>query len=171
MPATYSSKWLAFESALETRGYRTPTMAIDLRLDTLKARLMDDRPDVVFNLVEAIDDCGQLVPIVTALLDHLQVPYTGASTEGLLITGNKILTKQWLRAHALATADWWDGIPPVPPHPGPGRWITKPVSEDASIGMDDASVVNDFCEVPQLHRRPGTAAQVPMVCRTIPRRP
>lgn len=137
-------------AALENRGYRAQTMAIDLRLDALKARLMDDRPDVVFNLVEAIDDCGQLVPIATALLDHLQVPYTGASTEGLLITGNKILTKQWLRAHSLATADWWDGIPPAPPYPGPGRWITKPVREDASIGMDDASVANDFREVPQL---------------------
>ena len=94
------------------------------------------------------DDCGQLVPVATALLDHLQIPYTGCSTEGLMITGNKILAKQWLRAHNLATADWWDGVSPPPPHPGPGRWITKPVSEDASIGMDDTAVVADFRDVP-----------------------
>jgi D-alanine-D-alanine ligase len=135
-------------TALVSRGYRVPTLAIDLRLDAVKSQLKDDPPDVIFNLVEAIDDCGQLVPIATALLDHLQIPYTGSSTEGLLITGNKILAKQWLRAHGLATADWWDGVSPVPPHPGPGRWITKPVSEDASIGMDDSSVVDDFSQVP-----------------------
>jgi D-alanine-D-alanine ligase len=86
--------------------------------------------------------------VATALLDHLQIPYTGCSTEGLMITGNKVLAKRWLRAHGLATADWWDGVSSVPPHPGPGRWITKPVSEDASIGMDDSSVVDDFSQVP-----------------------
>ena len=135
-------------TALLSRGYRAPTLAIDLRLDAVKTRLKEEPPDVIFNLVEAIDDCGQLVPIATALLDHLQIPYTGASTEGLLITGNKILAKQWLRAHGLATSDWWDGISPVPAYPGPGRWITKPVSEDASIGMDDSSVMEDFSQVP-----------------------
>ena len=135
--------------ALQSRSYTTATLAIDLRLDAVKSRLREAPPDVVFNLVEAIDDCGQLVPIATALLDHLQIPYTGSSTEGLLITGNKILAKQWLRANGLATADWWDGVSAVPAYPGPGRWITKPVSEDASIGMDDESVIGDFREVPR----------------------
>ena len=135
-------------AALVSRGFEAPTLAIDLKLDAAKARLKENRPHTVFNLVEAIDDCGQLVPVATALLDHLQIPYTGCSTEGLMITGNKILAKQWLRAHNLATADWWDGVSPPPPHPGPGRWITKPVSEDASIGMDDTAVVADFRDVP-----------------------
>ena len=135
-------------TALQDRGHSVPSLAIDLRLDVVKQHLKEFPPDVVFNLVEAIDDCGQLVPIATGLLDHLQIPYTGASTEGLLITGNKILTKQWLRAHGLTTSDWWDGVSPPPPYPGPGRWITKPVSEDASIGMDDASVIGDFRDVP-----------------------
>lgn len=137
------------QTALQSRNYRTATLAIDLRLDAVKSRLREESPDVVFNLVEAIDDCGQLVPIATGLLDHLQIPYTGSSTEGLLITGNKILAKQWLRANGLATADWWDGVSAVPAYPGPGRWITKPVSEDASIGMDDESVLDDFREVPR----------------------
>ena len=137
------------QSALQSRNYRTATLAIDLRLDAVKSSLKQAPPDVVFNLVEAIDDCGQLVPIATALLDHLQIPYTGSSTEGLLITGNKILAKQWLRANGLATADWWDGISAVPAYPGAGRWITKPVSEDASIGMDDESVIDDFHDVPR----------------------
>ncbi|MEO8223815.1 MAG: D-alanine--D-alanine ligase [Gammaproteobacteria bacterium] len=136
-------------AALSGRGYDVQSLAVDLRLDETKKHLRKECPDIVFNLVEAIDDCGQLVPIATGLLDHLQIPYTGASTEGLLITGNKILAKQWLRAHGLATADWWGGLSPVPAHPGPGRWIIKPVSEDASIGMDDGCVIEDFADVPQ----------------------
>ena len=135
-------------AALVSHGCEAPTLAIDLQLDAAKSRLKEYPPQAVFNLVEAIDDCGQLVPVATALLDHLQIPYTGCSTEGLMITGNKVMAKRWLRAHGLATADWWDGVSLVPPHPGPGRWITKPVSEDASIGMDDSSVVADFSQVP-----------------------
>ncbi len=135
-------------AALVSHGYEAPTLAIDLKLDAAKSRLKECPPHAVFNLVEAIDDCGQLVPVATALLDHLQIPYTGCSTEGLMITGNKVMAKGWLRAHGLATADWWDGVSAVPPYPGPGRWITKPVSEDASIGMDDSSVVADFSQVP-----------------------
>ena len=99
---------------------------------------------MVFNLVEAIDDSGQLIPLVTALLDHLRIPYTGSGTEALVLSSNKILTKQWLRLHDIATADWWDPETRPPISPAEGRWITKPLYEDASIGMDDASVVPDF---------------------------
>ncbi len=138
------------QKALISFGYSITTLAVDLGLDRLKASLRRHPPTVVFNLVEAIDDCGQLVCIVTALLDHLQLPYTGAGTEALLVTGNKVMTKQWLRANGIATADWWDGIGPAPADPGPGRWMVKPVSEDASIGMDDDSVVADFRDAPAL---------------------
>lgn len=134
------------KDALAGYGYDVPTLPVDLGLDRLKAILQRDRPTAVFNLVEAIDDCGQLVCIVAALLDHLQVPYTGAGTEALLVTGNKIMAKQWLRANGIATADWWDGISPPAADPAPGPWMVKPVSEDASIGMDDASVAAGFHE-------------------------
>lgn len=134
-------------TALSAEGYSASTLAVDLRLDVARKQLQAERPDVVFNLVEAIDDSGQLVPVATALLDHLRIPYTGANTEALMLTSNKILTKQWLRLHGIATADWWDPDSPPPAALAPGRWITKPLYEDASIGMDDASVVAGFSGV------------------------
>lgn len=133
--------------ALGIEGYQVSTLAIDLNLEAAKKRLQAGQPDVVFNLLEAIDDSGQLVPMATTLLDHLRIPYTGAGTEALMLTSNKILTKQWLRLHDIATADWWDPDTAPPAAPAPGRWITKPLYEDASIGMDDASVVADFSAV------------------------
>jgi D-alanine-D-alanine ligase len=133
--------------ALGTEGYQASTLAIDLNLDVAKTRLQAAQPEVVFNLVEAIDDSGQLVPIATTLLDHLRIPYTGSGTEALVLTSNKILTKQWLRLHGIATADWWDPDTRPPVAAAAGRWITKPLYEDASIGMDDASVVADFADV------------------------
>ncbi len=133
--------------ALKSEGYEVGTLAVSLQLEDIKGQLLTGRPDVVFNLVEAIDESGQLIPVATSLLDHLRIPYTGASTEALMLTSNKILTKQWLRLHDIATADWWDPGTRPPVSPAGGRWITKPLYEDASIGMDDASVVAGFSEV------------------------
>jgi len=135
------------QQALTGLGYETSTQSVDLGLDRLTATLRSARPPVVFNLVEAIDDSGQLVPMVTALLDHLGIPYTGAGTEALMLTSHKVLTKQWLRANAIRTPDWWDPATPAPDDPAPGRWIAKPINEDASIGMDDQSVVADFASL------------------------
>lgn len=133
--------------ALKAEGYEASTLAVGLQLEDTKTKLLAEQPDMVFNLVEAIDESGQLVPVATALLDHLRVPYTGAGTEALMLTSNKILTKQWLRFHDIATSDWWDPDTTPPAKPARGRWITKPLYEDASIGMDDASVVGDFSGV------------------------
>jgi D-alanine-D-alanine ligase len=102
----------------------------------------------VFNLVEAIEDNGQLVMLATSLLEHLGLPFTGSGTQAMVLTSTKVLAKRWLRANGLATADWWQpGAPP--PADGAGRWIVKPLKEDASIGMDDDSVVSDFSAVPE----------------------
>lgn len=133
--------------ALRSEGYEVGTLPVGLQLADLKGQLLTGQPDIVFNLVEAIDESGQLVPVATSLLDHLRIPYTGAGTEALMLTSNKILTKQWLRLHDIATADWWDPGTRPPVSPAEGRWIIKPLYEDASIGMDDASVVADFSEV------------------------
>jgi D-alanine-D-alanine ligase len=146
--------------ALTELGYVTESLAVDLDLPALKAGLRARRPDLVFNLVEAIEDSGQLVPLATALLDHLQIPYTGSGTEALLVTSNKVLTKRWLGRLGLPTSDWWDPLTPPPASPAPGRWIVKPLWEDASIGMDDSSVVGCFSEVParlreKQRQRPG----------------
>lgn len=146
--------------ALTELGHPTDTLAVDLDLPALKSGLGARRPDLVFNLVEAIEDSGQLVPVATALLDHLRIPYTGSGTEALLVTSNKVLTKRWLRRLGLPTSDWWDPLEPPPASPAPGPWIVKPLWEDASIGMDDRSVVGSFAEVParlreKQRQRPG----------------
>jgi D-alanine-D-alanine ligase len=134
--------------ALRELGHGTETLSVGLDLPVLKAELDARRPDLVFNLIEAIEDSGQLVPVATALLDHLRMPYTGSGTEALLVTSNKVLTKRWLRRLGLPTSDWWDPQEPAPASPAPGPWIVKPLWEDASIGMDDRSVVASFAEVP-----------------------
>lgn len=132
---------------LAREGFEAQSHAIDLRLELAIEAIRQRAPDVIFNLVEAIEDDGQLVPLATMLLDHLRIPYTGADTAAIVVTSHKILTKRWLRAHDLPTPDWWDPDSAPPDRPAPGPWIVKPLWEDASIGMDDDSVVGDFSHV------------------------
>jgi D-alanine-D-alanine ligase len=134
-------------AALSELGIAHEAWPVDLDLVRLRARLRERRPPVAFNLIEGIDDSGQLVTVATALLDHLGTTYTGSHTEALLLTSQKILTKRWLRAFNLPTTDWWEPGQPEPASPATGAWIVKPLWEDASIGMDDRSVVAGFAEV------------------------
>lgn len=134
--------------ALRSLGHGVTTLPTGLALDDTQAELRARAPQVVFNLVEAIDDSGQLVPLATALLEHMGIPYTGGDTEAMILTSSKILTKRWLRAFGLPTPDWWDPSGPPLARVPEGAWIVKPLWEDASIGMDDASVVADFASVP-----------------------
>jgi D-alanine-D-alanine ligase len=136
------------QEALDATGYLTGTYAMDLDLLAARHAIRAFAPDVVFNLVEAIEDNGQLVSLATNLLDHMALPFTGSGTDALVLTSHKILTKRWLRANGIATADWWQPGDPPPAVPT-GSWIVKPLWEDASIGMDDDSVVNHFAAVPE----------------------
>jgi D-alanine-D-alanine ligase len=130
----------AIGEAIERLGGRSRTMAFDLDMSAVKARLLEARPDVVFNLVEAVDGRGRLIFLAPALLDALEIPYTGASTEGLFVTSSKLLAKRAMRAAGLPTADWIALDEPPKPF-APGRYIVKSVWEHASIGLDDTSVV------------------------------
>src|SRR5262249_30462725 len=79
------------------------------------------------------------------LLDWLGVPYTGCSAHSIAIARNKPLTKYLLRGAGLPTADFFL-VEKVPVRENPLGWpvIVKPASEDASVGIDQASVVTNL---------------------------
>ena len=82
---------LAVAAALETLGFSTEIMEVDLDLASIES-LPSRRPLVIFNLVDAIDGDGRLAPRVPARLDALGTAYTGCSTSALLATLSKVGT-------------------------------------------------------------------------------
>lgn len=106
-------------------------------------------PSVIFNLVESIGDKQRFYPIIASLFELSGCPYTGSSFDVLLTTTDKILTKALMTVYDIPTPLWkqyqWDSdksyddfqITLSPP------WIVKPAREDASVGIDDGSVVNN----------------------------
>jgi D-alanine-D-alanine ligase len=142
--------------ALEALGHEAVSLACTLDLAALRERLLERRPDVVFNLVESLGGSDWLIPVVPALLDVLRLPYTGSATEAIFLTTQKLLAKQCLRAAGLPTPDWISpasaGVAAgantrstaMAPSGSPqGPWILKTVWEHASFGIEDGSLVTE----------------------------
>lgn len=124
------------EKALEELGYKTFRHFLDLDFMNAKNFLITLDPDVVFNLVEGIDNRAELIFLPAALLESLRIPYTGGRLHSMYLTSNKVLAKEKMKALGLLTAPWYfqDEIHKLNPDL---RYIIKPVWEDASVDIDD----------------------------------
>lgn len=101
--------------------------------------LLSEKPDFVFNLVESINNKGELCYFVPALLNMYRIPYTGNPLEAIFMTTSKDLTGKILKLNGIGSPDSF--------HPSdhrllkPGRqYIIKPVWEDGSLGITGESV-------------------------------
>jgi len=127
------------EDALITMGYSAKKLFMGLNLEEISEKLIQENPDVVFNLVEGIDGKGILVHLAPSLLEKMHIPYTGCRLESMFLTSNKILTKKILKLHAIRTPDSFSGSDKFDLDPDK-TYIVKPLWEDASIGITDRSV-------------------------------
>jgi D-alanine-D-alanine ligase len=137
--------------ALKTAGFRAYGINIQDRFEDLYKALTRRRPDVVFNLVEFFNDDPRQEFMVASLYELLRVPYTGASPLTLALCQRKGRAKQMLLARGLRTPKF------RVMQKGNFRrrhglhypLIVKPVREDASVGIDQASVVESFEQLEQ----------------------
>lgn len=126
-------------AALKALGHRVTVVPMTASLDETRRTLMRVRPDCVFNLVETLLGYGAMAPAATALLDSLQIPYTGADTASMALTTNKLSTKRVLHRSGIATPAWVTSCEQQGFRPG--TYVTKPISEDASVGLGEESLV------------------------------
>ncbi|HOD70201.1 MAG TPA: D-alanine--D-alanine ligase [Deltaproteobacteria bacterium] len=128
--------------ALEQLGYQTRILPFDHRSRGWAQTLQSLKPLCIFNLVESLDGDGRLIHLACSLLDHLGISYTGAPAEAMFLTSNKVLAKRWMHLAGVPTPEWI--IPGRDEEcicPFPGEYIIKAIWEEASIGIDQASVV------------------------------
>jgi len=141
----------AVTAALDDLGHRSVAVECDLDLLALQRRLRELRPDVVFNLVESLDGSDSLMFLVPALLDRMNVPYTGSPTQAIWLTNHKLLAKERLRQAGLPTPVWRSDMRETGRRLATGReadsvqpgtrFVIKAVSEHASLGLDEHSLV------------------------------
>lgn len=128
--------------SLADQGYEPTVIAVSANFSRLIDHLNILQPDFVFNLVESIMGQGRLIHIAPSILDCLKIPYTGAKTEAIFITSQKLLAKRFLHMSGLDTPPW---ISPDEPNLHvfkPGSYVIKSVWEHASVGLDEDSIVS-----------------------------
>lgn len=126
-------------AALKTLGHRVTVVPMTASLDDARRALRRARPDCVFNLVETLLGYGALATAATALLDSLRIAYTGSDTASMALTTNKLCSKRMLRRAGIATPAWVTASEQRGFRPG--NYLIKPISEDASVGLDEDSLV------------------------------
>ena len=132
--------------ALRWLGHTVNIISVGNDVSTIVAALTEKRPDVVFNLTEQFDDDRQKDSNIAALLEMMGVPFTGSGALGLALCRNKALCKQLLAAHRLNVpghAVLPPGAPTLVPRTLKYPLVVKPVYEDGSDGISNASLVRN----------------------------
>ncbi len=137
------------DAALAANGHTVRRLAVDATVQPLIDELTKEEPELVFNLAESFRGKSALESNVAALLNLLDLRYTGSSPAGLILAGDKTLTKKVLAFHSILSAKF------ATMYRGQSDWVgdikfpllVKPPQEDASLGITQKSIVNDVKEL------------------------
>lgn len=145
----------AFAGALGKAGHEVGRVGIGRSVPQLVERLTSKRPDVVVNFCEGFGGRSSGEAYVAGLLELMGMPYTGSSPECLALVRDKCRTKQVLLAAEVSTAPYWiihrdedvsgsSNGDQLQQALAEGKLFVKPAAEDASLGIDERSVVHDW---------------------------
>ena len=137
------------EAALRGLDHETTRVAVAGDVEAVVHALRTSDPGIVFNLAESFDGKSALESNVAALLNLMGLRYTGSSPAGLLMAGDKSLTKQVLGFQNILTPQFATVFRGALDHVGDLTFplIVKPPQEDASLGITSKSVVRDIKEL------------------------
>jgi D-alanine-D-alanine ligase len=138
--------------ALMAGGHDVLMIGIGDDVTPLLTKLAAFQPKLVFNGCEGFRKNARHEYAIAALLDMYGYRYTGSSPTALLVARNKSLTKKVLAFHGIrvpAFAEFHEGDELVRPSELRFPLIVKPLLEDASIGIAQASVVEDDTSLEQ----------------------
>lgn len=111
-----------------------------------------NKPDVIFNFMELYKENSRLEMNIVGMLELLGVPYTGAPPMALANCQSKVLAKRILNSHYISTARFILIKKQAKRYNHKLNYplIIKPAYEDASVGIENSSIVQD---AKNLHER------------------
>ncbi|HEY5646072.1 MAG TPA: hypothetical protein VIS76_09035 [Pseudomonadales bacterium] len=133
---------LTIERTLRKMGADAYRLPVSGDISALARQLSITRPQVVFNLVEAIAGIDGAAIAIPALLDGLGIAYTGSNAAAQALANDKCMAKALMRREHLPTPHWLPG--PEPFHPG--TYLIKTRYEHGSCGIDDDAVAEHHSE-------------------------
>lgn len=152
-------------TAIRELGHELHGVGVQFDLRPLRTAIEEWKPDIVFNLLDEFHGNAIYCQHVASYLELLRVPYTGCNPRGMTLSQGKDLSKKLLKYHRLP-APAFAVFPIGRKVKRPARMdyplIVKSLTEDASIGISQASVVDSDERLEErvafIHDRVGTAA-------------
>jgi D-alanine-D-alanine ligase len=154
-------------STLRKAGHEVRCLGVLDSLTELRTAIAEWKPDIVFNLLEEFDGIVTYDQHVVAFLELMRQPYTGCNPRGLLLSRDKSLCKQLLTYHRIPTPQFSvfrRGARIHVPRKLRFPLFVKSTVEDASLGIAQASVVEDVAKLKEriefVHEQVGSDALV-----------
>ena len=146
--------------ALLESGYEVHRLSLYDDVRPLLDAVRDIKPDVIFNLCETYNRTTHFDKNIVATMELLGVPCTGASSAALFLCNDKGLCKKILRFHRVRVPrfhTFYRGHKVWLPKALKLPCIIKPLTEEASRGISQASIVDDeasfLARIQMIHER------------------
>lgn len=154
-------------STLRKLGHDVRPLGVKSDLGVIRNAVEDWKPQIAFNLLEEFDGVAVYDQNVVSYLELMRVPYTGCNPRGLMLARDKALSKKILSFHRIPFPDFMEvslGRTVRRPKWLPFPLIVKSVSEEASLGISQASIVEDDEKLRErvafIHNSVGTGALI-----------
>ncbi|REK06850.1 MAG: ATP-grasp domain-containing protein [Planctomycetota bacterium] len=131
-------------ATLREMGHDVRPLGVWDDLGKIRKEVEEWQPHVAFNLLEEFHGVAVYDQHVVSYLELLRQPYTGCNPRGLLLAHDKALSKQILAYHRIHTPKF--NVYPMRRRVIPSKRLSYPlvvksVSEEASYGISQASIV------------------------------
>jgi len=130
---------------LKSVGFNAYSLNIKDDINLLLKHLTEEKPDVIFNLIEIYKDNPRLEMNIVGLYELLGIPYTGAPAMGLANCQNKVLAKRLLSSAGIRIPHFFIVYVKSTKYPHRLKYplLVKPAFEDASVGIENESIVSN----------------------------
>jgi D-alanine-D-alanine ligase len=154
-------------TTLGNLGHEVKPLGVKSDLGVIRAAIEEWRPHIAFNLLEEFDGLAVYDQNVVSYLELLRVPYTGCNPRGLMLARDKVLAKKLFSFHRVPFPDFI--VAPQGRKVKRPGWlsfplIVKSVTEEASLGISQASIVEDDGKLKErvtfIHESVGTGALI-----------
>ena len=142
-------------AALGTLGHTAEHLAIFDDLDLFRQKLESFAPDVIFNLADQFKNNRAFDQNIVSFLEMQGVPFTGCGSTGLMLCKHKGISKKILHYHRIHVPEFVvipRGQRIARPKQLKFPILVKPVKEEASYGISQASFVETRRAIPGTRR-------------------
>lgn len=154
-------------TTLRELGHEVRALGVRDELAVIRQAVDEWKPHIAFNLLEEFSGVAIYDQNVVSYLELLKVHYTGCNPRGLMLARDKAVAKKILHYHQIPIPEFMTvpvGRAAKRPRELAFPLIVKSVSEEASLGISQASIVEDDEKLQErvafVHNSVGTGALV-----------